>query len=149
MTCVSRIREFNRYYARILGIFDKKFLGVDFSVTEVRILGEIGRNRELTAGVLADYLGIDKGYMSRTIQGLEKKDLIKRTRSEKDGREWHLGLTEQGETLNGILEQKADQRIEDQIRDLDEGDFQELLKSMDQIKRILSKAMPDAIQKGD
>lgn len=31
---VQKIRHFNRYYARILGIFDKKFLGVDFSVTD-------------------------------------------------------------------------------------------------------------------
>ena len=33
---IARIRVFNRYYARVLGIVDRKYLGVDFSVTEVR-----------------------------------------------------------------------------------------------------------------
>ena len=46
---VQKIRVFNRYYARVLGVFDKKYLGVDFNVTEVRIIGEIGRNNSLTA----------------------------------------------------------------------------------------------------
>ena len=67
---IARIRAFSRYYARVLGICDRKYLGVDFSVTEVRILGELGRGREVTAKKLADFLGIDKGYLSRVLHGL-------------------------------------------------------------------------------
>lgn len=134
---VQKIRHFNRYYARILGIFDKKFLGVDFSVTEVRILGEIGRNPKLTAKALAAYLCVDKGYLSRILQGLERKELLERVRSAEDGREKRLRLTAKGEALNRILEEKADARILQQIRTIDMQTFRILLDAMEKIEAIM------------
>ena len=138
---VQKIRVFNRYYARVLGVFDKKYLGVDFSVAEVRIIGEIGRNNSLTAKELAEYLSVDKGYMSRMMQNLEKKGLIERVKSEKDAREKHLRLTLEGEKLNLILEEKADQRILRQIEGIGEGDFEKLLDAMKTIETIMGKPM--------
>ena len=140
---VQKIRTFNRYYARVLGVFDKKYLGVDFSVTEVRIIGEIGRNSSLTAKELAEYLSIDKGYMSRIMQNLEKKGLIQRVKSETDAREKHLRLTEEGERLNLLLEEKADQRILRQIDGISKEEFQALLDAMAKIENIMGKPMQD------
>lgn len=138
---VQKIRIFNRYYARVLGVFDKKYLGVDFSVTEVRIIGEIGRNDSLTAKELAEYLSVDKGYMSRMMQNLEKKGLIERVKSEKDAREKHLRLTEEGKKLNLLLEEKADQRILRQIEGIGGADFEKLLDAMETIEIIMGKPM--------
>lgn len=140
---VQKIRRFNRYYARILGIFDKKFLGMDFSVAEVRILGEIGRNPELTAKDLASYLSVDKGYMSRMLQNLEKQGLIWREKSEKDAREKHLRLTEAGEKLNVSLEEKANQRILGQIHGISDREFLVLLDAMEKIERIMGKPVEE------
>ena len=140
---VQKIRAFNRYYARILGVFDRKYLGVDFSVTEVRILGEIGRNSELTAKDIAAYLSIDKGYLSRMIQNFENKGLIQRVKSEKDAREKHLRLTAEGERLNTLLEEKANQRIFQQINDISPEEFQALLEAMERIERIMGKPMEE------
>ena len=138
---VQKIRTFNRYYARVLGVFDKKYLGVDFNVTEVRIIGEIGRNNSLTAKELAEYLSVDKGYMSRMMQNLEKKGLIERVKSEKDAREKHLCLTAEGEKLNLLLEEKADQRILRQIEGIGEEEFSKLLDAMKTIETIMGKPM--------
>ena len=136
---VQKIREFNRYYARVLGIFDKKFLGMDFSVTEVRLIGEIGRKPTWTAGELAAYLSIDKGYMSRTMQGLEKKGLVLREKSEKDAREKILRLTEEGEKLNKRLEEKADQRIYRQLAKLNDADYAKLLEALEVIRTTMGE----------
>ncbi len=138
---VQKIREFNRYYARILGIFDKKFLGLDFSVTEVRLIGEISRNPKMTAREIAAFLSIDKGYMSRMLQGLEQKGLIIREKAEKDAREKILRLTEEGICLNEILEEKADQRILSQIENIDAADYQILLHAMETIKKIMGEPL--------
>lgn len=145
---VQKIRSFNRYYARILGIFDKKFLGMDFSVTEVRIIGEIGRNPKLTAKDLGSYLSVDKGYMSRMLQNLEKQGLIWREKSEKDAREKHLRLTEEGERLNDILEKKADQRILRQIQGVDGEAFRALLDAMEKIEEIMGQPVEEKEQGG-
>ncbi|MGN1230383.1 MAG: MarR family winged helix-turn-helix transcriptional regulator [Anaerotignum sp.] len=145
---VQKIRSFNRYYARILGIFDKKFLGMEFSVAEVRIIGEIGRNPKLTAKDLASYLSVDKGYMSRMLQNLEKQGLIWREKSEKDAREKHLRLTEAGERLNAILEEKADRRILRQIQGVDEEAFRALLDAMEKIEEIMGNPVEEKEQGG-
>ncbi|MGN0136384.1 MarR family transcriptional regulator [Anaerotignum sp.] len=145
---VQKIRSFNRYYARILGIFDKKFLGMDFSVTEVRIIGEIGRNPKLMAKDLGSYLSVDKGYMSRMLQNLEKQGLIWREKSEKDAREKHLRLTEEGERLNDILEEKADQRILRQIQGVDGEAFRALLDAMEKIEEIMGQPVEEKEQGG-
>lgn len=148
MMDVQKIRSFNRYYARILGIFDKKFLGMDFSVTEVRIIGEIGRNPKLTAKDLGSYLSVDKGYMSRMLQNLEKQGLIWREKSEKDAREKHLRLTEKGKRLNDILEEKADQRILRQIQGVDGEAFRALLDAMEKIEEIMGQPVEEKEQGG-
>lgn len=140
---VQKIRAFNRYYARILGVFDKKYLGVDFNVTEVRIIGEIDRNDSLTAKELADFLSVDKGYMSRMLQNLEKKGLIQRVKSETDAREKFLRLTAEGEELNLLLEEKADRRILRQIEGINEKEYQILLDAMEKIERIMGRPMQD------
>ena len=140
---VQKIRAFNRYYARVLGVFDKKYLGVDFSVTEVRIIGEIGRNSSLTAKELEEYLSVDKGYMSRMMQNLEKKGLIERVKSETDAREKHLRLTEEGRKLNEILEEKADQRILRQIYNINEEEYEVLLGAMETIEKIMGQPMKE------
>lgn len=144
---VQKIRHFNRYYARILGIFDKKFLGVDFSVTEVRILGEIGRNPKLTAKALAAYLCVDKGYLSRILQGLERKELLERVRSAEDGREKRLRLTAKGEALNRILEEKADERILRQIPRIDAEKMQALTAAMEAIEAIMGNPYTEEKEK--
>lgn len=145
---VQKIRSFNRYYARILGIFDKKFLGMDFSVTEVRIIGEIGRNPKLTAKDLGSYLSVDKGYMSRMLQNLEKQGLIWREKSEKDAREKQLRLTEEGERLNDILEEKANQRILRQIQGVDGEVFRVLQEAMEKIEEIMGQPVEEKEQGG-
>ena len=140
---VQKIRAFNRYYARVLGVFDKKYLGVDFSVTEVRIIGEIGRNSSLTAKELEEYLSVDKGYMSRMMQNLEKKGLIERVKSETDAREKRLRLTGEGRKLNEILEEKADQRILRQIYNINEEEYKALLGAMETIEKIMGQPMKE------
>ena len=140
---VQKIRAFNRYYARVLGVFDKKYLGVDFSVTEVRIIGEIGRNSSLTAKELEEYLSVDKGYMSRMMQNLEKKGLIERVKSETDAREKHLRLTGEGRKLNEFLEEKADQRILRQIYNINEEEYKALLGAMETIEKIMGQPMKE------
>lgn len=144
---VQKIRHFNRYYARILGIFDKKFLGMDFSVTEVRILGEISRNPTLTAKALAAYLCVDKGYLSRILQGLEKRELLERVRSAEDAREKRLRLTAKGEALNRQLEEKADERILRQIQTIDLQTLQALLDAMEKIETIMGIPYTETEQK--
>ncbi|MEX6012655.1 MarR family transcriptional regulator [Mammaliicoccus sciuri] len=67
---IKDIRHFNRYYTRVLGIFDNNVFKLKYSLIEMRTLGEIGRHDKVTAQYLCKILNIDKSYLSRLLISL-------------------------------------------------------------------------------
>jgi len=99
---VSAIREFNRFYTARFGLLRRRHLDGEFSLTEARMLYEIGSSPELTASSLRNTLGLDAGYISRLLALLTRRKLVRQTVSKEDGREKLLTLTstEKGKSLN-------------------------------------------------
>ena len=84
---VTAIREFNRFYTARLGLLRKRHLDGEFSLTEARILYEIGANPRQTASSLRNTLSLDAGYISRTLALLTRRKLVRQAASKQDGRE--------------------------------------------------------------
>src|SRR5882757_7722986 len=93
---VSAVREFNRFYTARLGLLRKRHLDGDFSLTEARILYEIGATPGLTATSLRETLDLNAGYVSRTLALLTRRRLVRQTPSKQDGRERLLTLSPVG-----------------------------------------------------
>ncbi len=64
-----------------------------------KILMLVGNGRCRTAAELADMLDCDMGSITRTLDRLEAKHLVKRARSKVDRRLVNLSLTEEGATI--------------------------------------------------
>src|ERR1700693_4350774 len=105
---VSAMRGFNCFYTARLGLLRKRHLDGDFSLTEARILYEIGANPRLTASYLRNTLGLNAGYVSRSLALLIKRKLVRQTVSKQDGREKLLTLSPAGDsTVAWLNEQSA------------------------------------------
>ena len=76
-------------------VFEKRF-GV--KNTELRILVHLGRE-PLAINELARWTHVDKGWISRSVLGLEKRGLVVRTPHPTDSRASLVSLTEEGEAL--------------------------------------------------
>jgi DNA-binding MarR family transcriptional regulator len=80
--------------------------------TQCFILGEVGRNGELTPIELGRRLALDRGWISRAVDSLVDEGLLQKRPHESDGRSVVLSLTREGERryaeLNRILNQHAD-----------------------------------------
>ena len=74
---ISAAREFNRFYTARLGLLRKRHLDGDHSLTEARILYEIGAAPGLTASSLRITLGLNAGYVSRILTLLTKLKLVR------------------------------------------------------------------------
>ncbi|PJZ77635.1 bifunctional helix-turn-helix transcriptional regulator/GNAT family N-acetyltransferase [Leptospira neocaledonica] len=142
---VDSIREFNRYYTNALGLLNNHFLNSDYSLTEARLLYEIGHSKNTTAGQLVRLLNLDKGYLSRTIQQFEKKGILKRTPKRDDSRILHLELTKKGREVLSKLIVASNSQIGGLIANCSEQDKKELVSSMNFVIRVLSKEVSPVI----
>ncbi len=116
---VDTVRRFNRFYTRRIGILQEKLLRSPFSLTEGRVLYEIGyhgdtgapRTSSPTAADLVKALALDGGYLSRILQRFARRGLIRRTTSDADARQAHLTLTPRGRAALAPLQELARDEI--------------------------------------
>ena len=135
---VSAIREFNRFYTARLGLLRKWHLDGEFSLTEARLLYEIGAHPQITASALCTTLGLDPGYISRLLAILTRRKLIRQIASEADGREKLLTLTAAGEESVARLNAQSDIQIQRILDDFGAADRDNLVAALAQAHRILA-----------
>lgn len=138
----KNIRRFNRYYTRILGVFDKQVFDLNYSMLEMRLLGEIFRQKGVTAQQLANFLNVDKSYLSRTLHKLITADLIAREKDTTDQRVWHLFLTEAGVALQQQVERLSDQEVENIFSSLSPMEIKKIETAMATIEEIMTQVVP-------
>jgi DNA-binding MarR family transcriptional regulator/GNAT superfamily N-acetyltransferase len=136
---ISAVREFNRFYTARLGLLRKHHLDGEFSLTEARILYEIGASSGLTASSLRNTLGLNAGYLSRSLALLTKRKLVRQTTSKQDGREKLLTLPPAGERAVAWLNEQSALHIKGLLAEVNSTDRAALLESLSRIRSILSE----------
>jgi DNA-binding MarR family transcriptional regulator/GNAT superfamily N-acetyltransferase len=137
---IARVRRFNRFYTRQLGVLRKTYLDSPYSLAEARILYEISKGGAPTATDIARALDLDAGYLSRTLQSFEKSDLIVRNASASDARQSHLTLTARGHKAYAPLEQRSQRATADMLGRLSAADEARLIAAMATIEELLAGA---------
>ncbi|WP_150271247.1 bifunctional helix-turn-helix transcriptional regulator/GNAT family N-acetyltransferase [Paenibacillus tepidiphilus] len=135
---IPAIRNFNRFYTKVLGLLDKQLLDSDFSLPEARVLYEIGNTEYCTAKLLTERLNMDAGYLSRMLKRFEKLGLIHRVPSEKDGRSFFLYLSSPGEETLSNLNTLSEEQIQNLVAGIPPLGQISIAKSMASIERELS-----------
>ncbi|MEY9977711.1 MarR family winged helix-turn-helix transcriptional regulator [Lysinibacillus sp. RC79] len=133
------IRQFNRFYTKVLGLFNNQILDTDYSLTEARILFEISERTECIANILVQELNIDRSYMSRILRKLEKEELIEKKSSTIDSRKNLLLLTKKGEELLEKINIQSDQQINQLFSGLTDSEINVIRNSMMVIKEKFHK----------
>jgi DNA-binding MarR family transcriptional regulator/N-acetylglutamate synthase-like GNAT family acetyltransferase len=136
---VEKIRQFNRYYANVLGKIDQQIYNQSFPLVEARVLTEIHNRNGCTATEVREDLGIDRGYMSRIVQRFEDENMIIKKQSTEDRRQYSLYLTEYGEKIYNDLVEKANRGVEKIIQHLSKQERSKLVTSMETIESINAK----------
>ncbi|HTF67932.1 MAG TPA: helix-turn-helix domain-containing GNAT family N-acetyltransferase [Edaphobacter sp.] len=143
---ISAIREFNRFYTARLGLLRRRHLNSEFSLTEARILYEIGANPLTTASALQSSLELDAGYLSRMLAALAKRKLVRQTPSKADGREKQLALTAMGERAVTRLNEQSAAQLKEMLASVNVADRQTLVASFHAIRSILNRNQHSAVR---
>ncbi|WP_176243870.1 MULTISPECIES: GNAT family N-acetyltransferase [unclassified Pseudomonas] len=136
------VRRFNRFYTHQIGVLQEHLLRSEFSLTESRILYELGARADLTGADLCQMLGLNAGYLSRVIGGFEKKGLIDKTRSATDARASCLGLTDQGRQVLATLEHASREEVIALLQRLPEPQQEQLIQAMKRVQNLLGDSDP-------
>jgi DNA-binding MarR family transcriptional regulator len=88
---------------RLLAAFDDEMVGMGITGAQWVILMRIASGCGSTAAELCRFSRYDTGSMTRMLDRLEEKGLIRRVRSNKDRRIIHLELTDAGRELHLLL----------------------------------------------
>ena len=133
-----RVRRFNRFYTRQIGLLNEGLLNSPFSLTEVRTLYELAHGERSTAVELCKELGLDAGYLSRILRKFEKQGLIAKNVSRQDGRQSLLSLTPRGRKVFHPLEARSTEQVSLIIGKLPPAQRENLVGAMQTIERILA-----------
>lgn len=134
---IELVRSFNRFYTKNIGLLREGLLDTAFSLTQARVLFEIG-NRSGTRSVdLAQDLGLDTGYLSRLLQLFERRGLLRRVQSKDDRRVFHLYVTPAGRTEFQRLNTRSRNEVRRMLGGLHGSEQRRLVDSMSAIRNLL------------
>lgn len=136
---MDRIRAFNRYYTKILGIMNKCYLGSEFGFPEVRIIQDLYLYPNQTAKSISCHLNMDKGLLSRILNSLSKKGYLQQENDENDGRLKIISLTKKGAAAFHRLNEAATDSVNEMLGHLSEMEIQELVQHMNSIHQLIEQ----------
>jgi DNA-binding MarR family transcriptional regulator len=101
---------------------------------------EIHKSGSCTARKIKNIINMDEGYLSRIIEKFVSNGIIKKTRSKDDARVFNLSLTAKGRNIFTRLNDVSENEIKHMIQPISQREVNDLVKNMQNIRRILSKA---------
>lgn len=137
---VAAVRAFNRFYTRKLGIIEPKLLHSPFTLQEARIMYEIVHRPACTASDLTRDLGLDPGFLSRTLQALQRRQIVTRKPSKDDGRVNELALTAKGRAAQAELERRSCEQVGSLLASLEDSQRAALVQAMTTIEQALERS---------
>lgn len=135
-TDIQRVRAFNHTVTQRLGVLSEKYLGRDRPYVESRLLFEIG-SKGTTIRQLRERLGMDSGFLSRLLRGLERKGLATMRPFDKDRRVRMVSLSRSGLAELGRINALSDGLARSMLAPLASVQARRLLDAMSEVERLL------------
>ena len=141
---VDAVRRFNRFYTRRVGALRAGLLGSPHPLPEARLLYELGSRGTCSAADLARDLDLDAGYLSRLLQSLKRRGLLRAARSTQDARRSELCLTARGRKAFAQLDSRSRDEVAGMLGGLAGGERERLVGAMKTVEGLLEgKSSPE------
>lgn len=134
---IAAVRAFNRFYTRKLGIIEPKLYDSPWTLQEARIIYEIAQRPNCSATDLVRELRLDAGFLSRTLQALQRRQIVTRRPSRTDRRANQLALTAKGRAAFAELDGRSRSEVAGLLGELDAGKRAAVVRAMATIEDAL------------
>ncbi|MDR9772584.1 GNAT family N-acetyltransferase [Rhizobium hidalgonense] len=141
---IETARDFNRFYTNFLGLLNKAYLDSPYTLTDARILFEIGSHDGVSAAALVRDLHLDAAYLSRILKRFRAEGLIRTDPDPADLRSLIINVTDRGREEFEELGRRANAQIAARFDNLAIGEPQAVVSAMDTIRALLDPAAKPA-----
>ncbi|MGB8399252.1 bifunctional helix-turn-helix transcriptional regulator/GNAT family N-acetyltransferase [Bradyrhizobium sp.] len=139
---IAAVRGFSRFYTSKLGIIEPKLLDSPWTLQEARIIYEIAQRQNCTATDLTRELRLDAGFLSRTLQALQRRRIVARKPSSTDRRVNELTLTARGRAAFAELDGRSRRAVAALLGELDDRERAAVVHAMRMIEQTLAPPSP-------
>ncbi|MBM7048163.1 MULTISPECIES: bifunctional helix-turn-helix transcriptional regulator/GNAT family N-acetyltransferase [Rhizobium] len=94
---IDAVRSFNRFYTNLLGVLNKAYLDSPYTLTDARVLFEVGFRGGVAASTLTRELHLDPAYLSRIVKRFREDGLIETKPDPGDARSQIMNVTDKGQ----------------------------------------------------
>lgn len=136
---IGSVRAFNRFYTNVIGALRGGLLDTPYSLTEARVLFELGHADATEVAELRRALDIDRGHLSRMLSRFDGDGLVVRERSTEDGRRQVIRLSDAGRATMAMLGTRADDEVRNLLAPLSDRDQGTLIGAMGTIRSVLER----------
>jgi DNA-binding MarR family transcriptional regulator/GNAT superfamily N-acetyltransferase len=137
---VAAVRDFNRFYTRVIGVLSEGLVRTPYSLTEARVIFELAQRDRTEVTALRRDLDLDPGYLSRMLGRFESDGLVARETSTVDARRQVVRLTKQGRAAYRTLDHRSAEDVGRLLGRLDDGQQRRLLAAMTEVRDLLDGA---------
>lgn len=142
MNVIDRVREFNRFYTREIGLLAKHLPASSFSLAEARVLYELAQKTQAAAD-LGRTLRMDRAHLSRMVARFKKAGLVRSSVSPEHAKRMLLSLTKRGRDAFSQLNEGTCVQIEALLASVPEEERERLVCAMRSIESVLGGEKPD------
>lgn len=114
------------------------------TMAQCTILTALGRTGPVTLGDLSRTLGLDKGWVSRSVETLTQEGLLEKTPSEVDKRTVIIAMTESGQSLCQSVDTALDALSESVLKRIPADKHEEVERTL----TLLLLALEEALSEG-
>lgn len=138
MDTVQEIRQFNRFYTRLIGLLDEHLPYSRFTLLEGRVIYELAARGAQTASELTRSLEVDKAQLSRTVQTLRRRKLLRADVDPAHAKKRLLSLTPGGRVAFSELDRGTRFRMQALLEPLGPARQRKLVGSLRDVQTIFA-----------
>ncbi|GKU83245.1 hypothetical protein NCCP28_26410 [Niallia sp. NCCP-28] len=137
---VDRYVDINFSVNRKLDYLIRMEIGDTLTCEQHYTMRYINQATSCTSSELAQVFGVNKSAVTSIINRLFERELINRTRDEKDRRVIYLALTEKGESVFLKMEERIQRLVESIINQFNDEEIQTFLKTFEKLDRLIDES---------
>lgn len=114
-----------------------RFIDYGFTIPQLLVIRLLSQNTRMKISDLSDKIHLSNSTMSAIVSGLEKKNVLRKIKCDKDRRITYVELNDDYKKLGEQLHIEMEMYLENIIEKADEGEIKNIITGLENLEKLL------------